>query len=163
VAMDMSNLYDGATSDFGGDPLSRAALQEAVAQQQITMAGAGQMIPQCYFQQGGSNPLGETPVGAVQGNLPKVGWTCQKDAETPVFGPYAPTGVTPDWTDNEGNALGAGAYDQNQVVGGAFAPNRLNRGPIGATFFDSIDPNDRPNPNAPTTDVSGSGGDDLEW
>jgi len=155
----IANLWSGEIPDIGGDPAQRAALQEQYAQLAQAAAHQAGAVPQSSMLQSQPNPLAERPPGAVPGNLAKAGWTAQNGANVAVFGPYAPTKVTPDWTDDS-DPIAGGAYDQNETVT-AFPPNRLNRAPIGGDVFDGYSPH--PFPNAATEDVSGSIGGDLEY
>lgn len=107
-------------------------------------------------------PNGYVPASYIHpgsGALPVIGWTAQNADTRPAFPPYTPTGVTPDWT-SDVNPIGAGAYDQNQVMTGNMAPNPLNRGPIGDSTFGGME-GQPPNPNAPDEDVGSP--EDLEY
>lgn len=134
-------IYGTANPATDSSPESRAALQEATAQQMFLLTQNPDYVPQSYQRLG-------------LGALPKVGWTAQKDANVPVFPPYTPTGRTPDWTGDVSN--GGGAYDQGPVMTGQPA-NRLNRAPVGEEWSDGTPPN----PAQPTTIVSSPG--DREW
>jgi hypothetical protein len=139
-------IYGTANPATDSDPIARARLQEATLQAQIACASAPGAVPWSYERLGG-------------GNVARIGWTAQNGAQTTVFPPYNPdVGTTPDWT-GDPNAIGAGAYDMNQVMTGQ-PVDRLNRGPIGDAVFDGM-MGVPPNPNAPDTDVSGT--IDLEW
>jgi hypothetical protein len=135
-------IYGTANPATDSSPESRAALQERYAALATAAASAPGAVPWSYERLGG-------------GNVAKIGWTAQSGTGSP-FPPYTAeyTGRVPDWED-DGNSVAAGRYDQNQAWGPDHNP--LNRAPIGGEWI----PNDEPNPNAPTTDVSGT--IDLEW
>lgn len=140
-----------------GDPMARAALQESYAFMAQQAAKTAASVPQTYLLQGGPNPLSEMPPAAVAGNLPRIGWTCQKDTGSP-FGPYAPTMQTPDWT-SDPNSIAAGRFDQNQAVNPA-PFDRANIAPIGSAVFDGY--SEIPNPNVVPMDNQ-SLMEDLEY
>lgn len=145
MGFDSSNLGSGEVPDFGGTPEQRAALQEAYAQMAQQRAEQPGYVPQSYMQQQQPNNLAETPPGAVDGNLPVIGWTCQANPNQPVFPPYNPTKVTPAWT-TDPNSIAGGRYDQNQTIT-AFPPNRINAAPIGGAVIEVSD--------YPVTDATG--------
>jgi hypothetical protein len=149
-------IYGTANPATDSDPVSRAALQEATAAQMRTFTTKPGYVPPSY--QG--DAIGPTYTQLGNGALPRIGWTCQKDAGTPVFAPYdgSHIGRIPDWT-SDANAIGAGSDDMNEVFTGAFPPNRLGVAPVGDGLLQFDD--QRTNPNAPTTDVSGT--IDLEY
>lgn len=138
-------VYGRANPATDSNPIARAQLQEASAQRQRERTTVSGYVPPSYVQQG-------------TGALPTIGWTAQAP-DRPVFPPYTPSGRIPDWN-ADGIPSAGGSYDMTIAVGGAFAPNRLNRAPIGGSTFDGWD-GVPPNPNAPTTDVGGT--IDLEW
>jgi hypothetical protein len=139
--------------DGTDDPVSRAKLQEAATQANIRLAAGA--VPASYT--GHTGGPGNAQLGGPS-SLPIIGWTAQNSTGPAFHTPYVPDhmGSVPDWNDDP-NGIGAGAYDWNPSVG-SMAPNPLGRAPIGGGLLQY---DDRPNPNAPTTDVSGSG--DLEW
>ena len=70
-------------------------------------------------------------------------------------------GTTPDWT-SDPNPAAAGAYDMTPVRSdGDFNP--LNRGPIGAPFFDAPGAQQPDNPNTSSEFSQGAIGQSLEW
>lgn len=95
-------------------------------------------------------------------NLPIVGWTCQNSTGSP-FAPWSAQdmGTVPDWT-SDPNPAAAGSYDMNVTVTPE-APNTLNRGPIGAPFFDAPGADAPLNPNTSSQFSQGHIGGDLEW
>lgn len=139
------------------DPVSRAALQEATIQAQIRRAGQPGYVPPGYRGPDAIGPTWNQTGGPA--NLPTPGWTAQSGVGSP-FPHYDTTNIgrIPDW-EMDPNPVGAGNYDANPVVGGAFAFSRDNRAPIGDGLMQWDDQN--LNPNAPTTDVSGQ--IDLEY
>jgi len=151
----LPGIYGTENPATGPSIEARAALQEASAQLATTFPGQPGYIPPTYA--GASAGPCYTEIGA--GNPPIIGWTVQNSNGLSPFRAYAPSGHTPDWTD-DGNPIGSGMYDMNPVMT-AFPPNPLNVGPIGDTIFGGLD-GEPTNPNAPNTDVSGGNGD-LEY
>lgn len=150
-------IYGTANPATDSDPVSRAALQEATAAQMRTFTTQPGYVPPSYQ---GPDPIGPSWFELGNGDLPKIGWTAQKDTNTPVFVPYSTNGIgrIPDWN-ADFNPIGAGAEDQNEVFTGAFPPNRLGVAPIGDGLLQYDD--QRTNPNVPTQDISGT--IDLEY
>lgn len=139
--------------DGTDDPVSRAKLQEAALQANLLLAPGA--VPPSYA--GHSDGPSNQQVGGPS-SLPIIGWTTQNATGPAFHTPYVPDhmGSVPDWNQDP-SSTAAGTYDMNQAVG-SMAPNPLNRAGIGGGLLQY---EDRPNPNAPVTDVSGSG--DLEW
>jgi hypothetical protein len=136
--------YGRANPTTDSSPESRAQLQEASAARQRERTTTPGFIPHSYEHLGG-------------GNVATIGWTAQSP-QGPVFPPYSTEhiGRIPDWN-ADGIPSAGGNYDMTQVVAyGDYNP--LNRAPIGDAVMQY---DDTPNPNAPTTDVSGQ--IDLEW
>ena len=125
-----------------GDPVARADLQESEAQEESTSAEQPTAVPPGYDQ-------------IAAGNPPIPGWTVQNTLGSPTpFRSYNPTKHSIEWTDN-GNPVGSGTWDMNEVPGSMYARNDLNRAPIGESPFDGA-MGEPPNPTAPTTDVTGT-------
>lgn len=149
--------------DLGdADPARQAALQELAMQanlrvkEGLVLSDAGYVPPGTGY--GPSAPEWATQAGGPA-NLPKVGWTAQNSTGSP-FGPYddSEIGGIPDWT-SDANSAGGGRWDQTSPIAyGDYNP--LNQAPLGDAIFDGY-MGVETNPNAPTTDVSGSV--DLEW
>lgn len=149
-------IYGTANPETDSNPIERAALQEAALQLMILRAEQPGYVPQTYQGNPGVGPSNQQMGGPT--NQPIIGWTCQNSTGPAFVEPYTAEdmGRIPDWT-GDPNSIGAGRYDQNEVLGGAFAPDRLNVGPIGDSVFGGWE-GEPPNPNAPTTDVSGQMG-----
>jgi hypothetical protein len=114
---------------------------------------------------GASAPMWATQIGGPS-NLPRIGWTVQNAGSVGAFveqpGEWTAQhmGRIPDWT-SDPNPAGAGQYDMTPVRSdGDYNP--LNRGPIGAPFFDAPGADQPPNPNT-AQDITGTIGGDLEW
>lgn len=153
-------IYGTANPATDSNPASRAALQEATIQAQIARAEQPGYVPPNYTGPASVGPSWNQTGGPA--NLPKIGWTCQNGGGSSAFVEEPWTAVDmghiPIW-DTDPNPAAAGAYDMNPVTTGAFAYDRNNRAPIGDGLLQY---DDTPtNPNAPTTDVSGSV--DLEY
>lgn len=133
----------------GSDPVTTAALQEKYAMMNMAYTQNTDYVPPSYVHAGSGNPA-------------TIGWTVQNQRGGSVPFPYynPNVGTTPDWT-NDANPIGAGSYDMNPVVT-SFAPNRLNRGPIGDGFFQGMD-GQPPDPNHLPQDVGGSIGGFNEY
>lgn len=145
-------IYGTGNEQSESDPIRRAALQEAVTQQMIARAGEPGYVPQSYQGNPQAGPSNQQLGGP--GNLPIIGWTAQ-NATGPAFRePYTADGMghIPDWT-GDPNSIAAGRYDMNEVWTGE-PVNPLNRAPIGGAVLEY--PGET-NPNAPTTDVGGTG------
>lgn len=139
------------------DPVSRAALQDQVTQQQILRASQPGYVPPSYEGNPGVGPSNQQVGGPS--NLPIVGWTCQ-NSKGPAFEPYTAEGMghTPNWT-SDANAIGAGAFDQNQVVAMG-DHNPLNVAPIGDGLLQY---EDDLAPDFSRYDVGGAIGGDSEY